>query len=106
MGYWWYYVFCILRGALMTQQELLNKLSTKFETVGIPKNLQSAAKFDTGIWREVEVLEVEDDGAIYKGIHFYVKNEGTKDERAFFKKDQVDPTLWRKPIVALPTTEV
>lgn len=45
------------------------------------------------LWYRVFVREVYEDSAISRGIHFYVVNEGTPDERAYWKDATPTATL-------------
>ena len=80
----------------MTKKELLDKLALQFKSVDEPVLANQSVKFNGGKWYQVNVLEVIDDGAIYRNIHFYVIDEGKMTEMAYFKKDQADETLWKK----------
>ena len=79
----------------MNKTEFIADLKSKFESVSTPKLAHPEAKYDGGKWYEVDVLETEDNGALYRSIHFYVIDEGLSTEKAYYKKDQVNEKYWK-----------
>lgn len=76
----------------MTKTELIADLTSKFAEVAEPI-LQTPQPADINgnavNWYDSYVMEVEGLGATFKHIQFYVLNEGTETETAYYKKDQV-----------------
>lgn len=76
----------------MTKQELIADLTSKFSKVEEPILQTPQIAEINGLtvnWYDSYVLEVEGLGASFKHIQFYVLNEGTEEEIAYYKKDQV-----------------
>jgi len=65
----------------MTKQELLGKLAQKFHKVQIP---QEQRKEDGITWYVVGVYEKNGDRMVRRNIGFYVENEGTANEAAYW----------------------
>jgi len=76
----------------MTKQELLTDLAVRpfIKAVGTPVIAHVEIKFNNGKWYEVSVLEITSDSkvGIYRNIHFYVVDEGTAKEQAFYKDQE------------------
>lgn len=71
----------------MNKQELLEDLVNRDWVDGIissePELRETKPNGDK--WYMVNILEVVGKAAIYRNIHFYVLNEGTPTERAYYK---------------------
>jgi len=69
----------------MNKEELLVDLKNRdfIDWIGEPELLEE--KPDGAKWYSVNVREVVGKAAVYRNIHFYVINEGTKNEKAYYK---------------------
>jgi len=71
----------------MTKQELLTKLTQKFHKVRTPEKQRT----EDGInWYIVGVYDRQGDRMVRKNVGFYVENEGTANEAAYWLNS--DPT--------------
>lgn len=87
----------------MNKKELLEDLKTLPFCAGLngePKATPDSPKADGGIWYAQNVREINPDGksATYRNIHFYVFNEGKKDEVAYYK-DEIPTEITKKAYV-------
>ena len=71
----------------MKKTQLIDDLKAKtfIATVSEPKEAHPEIKHDNGKWYSVEVRETVGKAAIYRTIHFYVIDEGTAKEEAYYK---------------------
>jgi len=67
---------------------------------GEPKLSPDSPKADGGNWYAQNIREINPDGksAVYRNIYFYVFNEGTKDEVAYYK-DEIPKEITKKALV-------
>lgn len=74
----------------MNKKELLDNLRSVYEAVPSEAKLERPeTKFNGAKWYSVEVMAVYGIAASFVNLQFYVVNEGTETEAAYFKKDQV-----------------
>lgn len=74
----------------MNKQELLDNLRSIYEAVPVEAKLERLeTKFNGAKWYSVEVMVVDGIAASFVNLHFYVVDEGTGTEEAYFKQDQV-----------------
>lgn len=76
----------------MNKKELLEDLKSMTWCDGLngePQKTPDSPKADGGNWYTQNVREINPDGksAIYRNIYFYVFNEGTKDEVAYYMNE-------------------
>lgn len=82
----------------MNKAELLQDLASKPFVDSINgQSILKETKVDGGKWYVQNIREINPDGksAVYRNIYFYVIDEGTKSERAYYK-DAIPEAITKK----------